>query len=302
MANRASSAFLDNPHQVGVNYVDEGSRQFVAVAELLASKLIASSRESDESNSDVPFVQAYSRFADDNPRHLRVKTGGKMASALTNVIRSYYSVNAPANVPQGEIERLASKATVSGDMYNSYAVFNSVPIVEVTSPANTAVTIVGSKRADVTMLNTGAAAANITFNFGQIAESVILQGSVPFQLARQNQPMPPARYTYRISPLDGPFILVLPVGNPLVVSATASTRIQVPLVFNKELVESGFQAAMNDGLFNVQNVNYYSSFDEFIIAQYHAQDGINRVGTCVILGLALQAYDQMRRALPLRRL
>ncbi|AAC72055.1 Vp8 [Banna virus] len=301
MANRATSAFLDNPHPVGVNYVDEGSRQFVAVAELLASKLIASSRESDESNSDVPFVQAYSKFADDNPRHLRVKTGGKMANALTNVIRSYYSINAPAIVPQVEIDRLASKATVSGDMYNSYAVFNSVPIVEVLSPAQTTVSIVGSDRADVTMLNTGAGAANITFNFGQIAETVILKGSVPFQLARANQPMPAARFTYKLRPLDGPFIVVLPIGNPLVINATATTRIQVSPAFNKALVESGFQTAMNDGLFDAQNVNYYSSFDEFIIPQYHALDGINRVSTCVVLGLALQAYDQMRRALPVRR-
>nr|ACA50129.1 VP8 [Banna virus] len=301
MANRANSAFLENPHPVGVNYIDEASRQFVAVAELLASQLIASSRESDESNSDVPFVQAYSKFADENPRHLRVKKGGKMATALENVIRSYYSINAPAVVPVVEIERLAAKAMVSGDMYNSYAIFNSVPIVEVTSPDRTTVTIVGSDRADVTMLNSGTEAANITFNFGQLAETVILKGSVPFQLARLNQPMPAARFTYRLRPLDGPFVVVLPVGNPLVVSATATTRIQVPLAFNKTLVESGFQTAMNDGLFDVQNVNYYSSFDEFVIAQYHALDGLNRMSTCVVLGLALQAYDQMRRALPVRR-
>jgi len=300
MANVTSSAFLNNPHQVGFNYTDEASRRFVAYTDILAGKLLKSGKDTVEQNSDTAYSQSYIQFANENPSHLRNKNGGIRADTLANVIRSYYSATAPANVPHGDIVSLSSSGAISGDMNNSSLTFSSVPIVELTYPANTTATIVGTERADVTLLNTGAAAVDVVFNFGRLARTVNIEGSAPFQMSLTNQPPPAARRRYRFRPAEGPFSVVLPVGNPIVLSVTAATEINVPLHFDLDLVEAGFNRAMIDGLFDSLNVTYYSSFDSFIIAQYHALDGINRLETCVTLGLALQAYQQLKRVTPRR--
>ncbi|AGK29959.1 VP9 [Banna-like virus strain Balaton/2010/HUN] len=295
-AVNVSSAFLANPVQVGPTYGTDAGNKFIECTVELARRLVRATEESQIQGSDTPFTVAYQQYAGEQPRIQGVNVGGNRAQVLTNIIRSLYSAQAPINIPVADLVNLGSTLNVTGNFRNSARAFKSVP-VRLTLPAGVLATISGSSSAEISAINPGAAAAQVTMTFGLTASFVTLTSATPFQLSPVGVAPPAARQSYFVSPMTGAQALVIPAGATILLTVNGYTRIRAPISMDMTLVEAGFQRALVDGLFFNNNVRLYDSFDEMMIAQ--ADIGQGGVPIVVSLGFALQAYELTRRALPL---
>ncbi|ALR84817.1 VP7 [Mangshi virus] len=295
-AVNVSSAFLADVHQLGDAYATDAGNKFIQSTMDLASRLLQSRLDGQIQNSDTSFMIAYQAYANEPARMQAVNAGGNRAQVLTNLIRSLYSAQAAVNIPGQDLVNLGNTTGASGDMRGSTRTFQSVP-VRLTLPANVSATIVGSKDADINLLNNDAAAQNVQVNFGNAPTLIQLESTTPFQMSRFGQAPPAARQSYIVSPQLGLQIIVVPANSALTIRVTGATRIATHVNMDLALVEAGFRRALIDGLLTNQNVRYYASYDEMLMAQ--ADQGALTVPIAISLGAALQAYELTRQALPI---